>query len=117
MRIILVALLVSWATLPSSTALAFDEGEPAPPLLIERWVLGEPVRDVGKASDHIYIVAFWATWAQPSVESLFGLSRLQKDLGDAGLRIIAVSAEPADAVQNLIRNSPEFDTLNIRTPV
>lgn len=114
MRLTLLALVVIRAALLNSTALAFDEGEPAPPLSIERWLLGEPVHDIGQAGEHIYIVAFWATWAQPSVESLFGLSRLQRDLGDAGVRIIAVSAEPADEVQKFIRTHPKIGTLNIR---
>ena len=96
---------------------AFDEGDPAPPLSIERWVLGEPVRHVGKPGDNIYVIAFWATWAKPATESLFTLSEIQKEFSRSNVVVIAVSAEPAKQVEELVQTHPERKKLRIRIAV
>ena len=111
-----VTLLLLTATV-CSTALAADEGDPAPPLAIKRWVFGDPVRVVGQASDHIYVIAFWATWAKPSTESLLTLAGMQRELKDAGVRVIAISDEPVERVETFVKNYPEFSMLNLRIAV
>ena len=90
---VIAAVLILISTV-CSTALAADEGEPAPPLAIKRWVLGEPVRVVGQASDNIYVIAFWATWAKPSTESLLTLAGIQRKFKESNVQVIAISDEP-----------------------
>ncbi len=96
---------------------ALDEGEPAPPLAIKRWVLGEPVRVVGQASDNIDVIAFWATWAKPSTESLLTLAGIQREFKESNVRIIAISDEPVERVETFVKNYPEFTKLNLRIAV
>ncbi len=112
----IVAVLVFTLTV-CSTALTADEGEPAPALAIKRWVLGDPVRVVGQAGEHIYVIAFWATWAKPSTESLLTLAAIQRDYKDANVRVIAISDEPVERVEAFVKNYPEFSKLNLRIAV
>lgn len=101
----------------TAPVLAADEGEPAPPLAIKRWVLGDAVRVVGQTSEHIYVIAFWATWAKPSTESLLTLAGIQRDFRDANVRVIAISDEPVERVEAFAKNYPEFSKLNLRIAV
>jgi len=110
-----ISLLVS--TVMSAPVLAADEGAPAPPLAIKRWVLGDPVRVVGQAGEHIYVIAFWATWAKPSTESLLALAGMQRDFKDANVQVIAISDEPVERVEAFVKNYPEFTRLNLRIAV
>ncbi len=96
---------------------AIDEGDPAPPLSIERWVLGEPVLGVGKPGGNIYVIAFWATWAKPATKSLFTLSELQKEFGGSNVVVIAIAAESAKKVAEFVKAHPQRDKLNIRIAV
>ncbi len=105
------------ATVMTVPVLAADEGEPAPPLAIKRWVLGDPVRVVGQAGDNIYVIAFWATWAKPSTESLLTLAGIQRDFKDARVQVIAITDEPVERVEAFVRNYPEFSKLNLRIAV
>ena len=110
-----LSLLVS--TVMPAPVLAADEGEPAPPLAIKRWVLGDAVRVVGQASDNIYVVAFWATWAKPSTESLLTLAGIQRKFKESNVRVIAISDEPVDHVEAFVKNYPEFSKLDLRIAV
>ncbi len=109
-----IASALCLATLLCSTVLALNEGDPAPALSIERWVLGEPQENVGKPGEKIYVLGFWATWAKPATESLFILSQLQKDFGKSNVEVIAISAESAKAIEKFLRTHPKRDKLNIR---
>lgn len=102
------------ATLFCSTAHAQDQGEPAPALSIERWVLGEPQENVGQPGEKIYVLGFWATWSKPATESLLILSQLQEDFAKSNVEVIAISAESAKAIDEFLRAYPQRDKLNIR---
>ena len=115
-RTFLTAALAAMMTI-NAPLLAADEREPAPPLAIKRWVLGEPVRVVGQASDNIYVIAFWATWAKPSTESLLTLAGIQREFKEANVRIIAISDESVERVEAFVKNFPEFSSLNLRIAV
>ncbi len=110
-----LSLLVS--TVTTAPVLVADEGEPAPPLAIKRWVLGDPVRVVGQASDNIFVIAFWATWAKPSTESLLTLAGIQREFKESNVRIIAISDEPVERIEAFVKNYPEFSKLNLRIAV
>ncbi len=115
-RIFLTAALAAMMTI-NAPLLAADEREPAPPLAIKRWVLGEPVRVVGQASDNIYVIAFWATWAKPSTESLLTLAGIQREFKESNVRVIAISDESLEQVEAFVKNYPEFSKLNLRIAV
>ncbi|MCH8053700.1 MAG: redoxin domain-containing protein [Planctomycetes bacterium] len=117
MKLGMIGLSLLVSTVMPAPVLAADEGEPAPPLAIKRWVLGEPVRVVGQASDNIYVVAFWATWAKPSTESLLTLAGIQRKFKESNIRVIAISDEPVERVEAFVKNYPEFSKLNLRIAV
>jgi thiol-disulfide isomerase/thioredoxin len=83
-------------------------GDKAPPLEIEKWVKGEPVRSFEPG--HVYLIDFWATWCGPCVRSFPHLTELQKEYGDK-LTVIAVTAEDQrntlDAVEKMVESKSD----------
>ena len=71
-------------------------GDPAPPLRVERWVKGAPVK-IGPGTN-IYVVEFWATWCPPCRKSIPHLTELQKEYGPKGVTIIGISSEKVEEV-------------------
>lgn len=67
--------------------------------------IGQPVADVAfvdlegnsvRLSDYrgeVVLLNFWATWCPPCVDEMPSLQKLQKALGDKGLRVLAVSVD------------------------
>ncbi len=68
-----------------------DEPAPAP----AQTVIDADGRAVGVADfrDRVLLINFWATWCAPCVREMPSLDRLQAKLGDAGLTVMAVSAD------------------------
>lgn len=65
-------------------------GAPAAPPLELRGLDGHTV-SLAALRGRVVVVSFWATWCPPCVEELPSLARLQKQLGGAGLTVLAVN--------------------------
>src|SRR5688572_25386226 len=63
-------------------------GDPAPPLYIESWVKGEPVKELEKGK--VYVMEFWATWCGPCIAAFPHVTELQKKYADKGVTVIGV---------------------------
>jgi thiol-disulfide isomerase/thioredoxin len=64
-------------------------GDPAPELKVMTWVKGEPVKGYEKGK--IYVVELWATWCKPCLDSIPGLTELQRSFKERGVRVVGVS--------------------------
>lgn len=64
-------------------------GDPAPPLLVDHWVKGEPIRAF--APGRIYVVDFWATWCASCIAGFPELAELQRDFAERGVAVIAAT--------------------------
>ncbi|MCE9618688.1 MAG: redoxin family protein [Planctomycetes bacterium] len=63
-------------------------GSKAPPLAVDAWVKGEPVKELQTGTP--YVVEFWATWCGPCIASIPHLTQMQKD--NPSVQFIAVAA-------------------------
>ncbi len=79
-------------------------GDPAPPLVIDTWVQGQPVTAFEQG--RVYVVEFWATWCPPCRASMPHLSELQEKYADA-LTAIGVTDEDLDTVKSFLAKPSE----------
>jgi thiol-disulfide isomerase/thioredoxin len=75
-------------------------GDPAPPLRVERWVKGNPIRIA--PGTNIFVVEFWATWCPPCRKSIPHLTELQQKYGPKGVAIIGISSEKVEEVSPFV---------------
>jgi thiol-disulfide isomerase/thioredoxin len=66
--------------------------------------------DLGAFEGEVVVLNFWATWCAPCVEELPTLDRLQAQLGDSGVEVVAVAMDRGgiDTVRSF------YDRLGIR---
>ncbi|MEX0907152.1 MAG: TlpA disulfide reductase family protein [Gemmatimonadota bacterium] len=89
----LLLLGLIWANRARFTPL--DAGSPAPDYTA-RTLDGEPASISSFAGD-VVLLNIWATWCAPCVREMPALQRLHEELGDAGLRVVAVSVDAGGA--------------------
>ena len=89
----------------SSAAELLTIGSDAPALDVEHWVHKNqdklpPVTkfEAGK----VYVVEFWATWCGPCLASMPHLAELQTKMADKGVRIISISDEDLETVEEFL---------------
>lgn len=80
-------------------------GSTAPALDVEYWIH----KDQGKfppvtkfEAGKVYVVEFWATWCGPCVASMPHLAELQAKLADKGVRLISISDEDLETVEEFL---------------
>ena len=86
LTILTAALLCAPLTAPDT----LKPGDAAPPLQVETWVKGEPVKAFEKGK--VYVVEFWATWCGPCIAGMPHLSQVQSEFKDKGVTIIGVTS-------------------------
>lgn len=89
----------------SSAADLLTIGSDAPALDVEHWLHKNqdklpPVTkfEAGK----VYVVEFWATWCGPCLASMPHLAELQTKMADKGVRIISISDEDLETVEEFL---------------
>lgn len=74
----LVLLLLTGATISTTAQREYSPtihiGDPAPPLRVNEWIKGAPVKQFEKG--HVYVLEFWATWCVPCKAAMPHLSAL-----------------------------------------
>ncbi|HEX5219834.1 MAG TPA: TlpA disulfide reductase family protein [Verrucomicrobiae bacterium] len=98
LKVFVVQFLLGLLFISASSAASI--GDPAPPVFVERWVKGAPVR-VG-AGTNIFVVEFWATWCGPCKQSIPHLTELQKKYADKGVIFVGFSDEKVETVQPFV---------------
>jgi len=82
----------------------FGPGSLAPPIVIAKWVKGEPVESF--SSGKVYVVEFWATWCGPCLRSMPHMASLQKEYGDK-VTFIGVSDEDEQTVESFMKRESQ----------
>lgn len=90
-------------------------GEPAPELMVAKWLKGEPVKrfEAGK----IYVVEFWATWCNPCIAGMPHLSDLadkyRKEITVIGVSIMEKGENTLSKVDKFVLNSGDKMRYNV----
>lgn len=93
----IAAMLVIAATAATTARAQDDEGQgatlkvgdPAPPLVVDKWVKGEPVKEL--ETGKVYVLEFWATWCGPCIQAIPHVTELQKKYEDKGLVVVGMN--------------------------
>ena len=97
----------------ASKSVRLDIGSKAPAISIEHYIQDgngrfDPVTKF--EDDKIYVIEFWATWCGPCISSMPEIADLQSRYRDKGLRIISITDETVDEVNQLLqRKHPAVD--------
>jgi thiol-disulfide isomerase/thioredoxin len=86
-------------TPPAQAEITLGIGDPAPPLAISRWVMGEPLD--GLQPGQVHVVEFWATWCGPCLAGMPHISQLQTEWGDK-VHFVGVTREEDEVVDKFL---------------
>jgi len=79
-------------------------GDPAPPLQVQEWLKGTPVRTLERG--HIYVLEFWATWCGPCIKAMPHLSALAREYKDKvtiiGVDILEKKSTPLSKIKAFV---------------
>jgi thiol-disulfide isomerase/thioredoxin len=91
-RLVAVAVVGLFATrslAQQKAPVTLKVGDPAPPLVADKWVKGKPVQKLEKGK--VYVLEFWATWCGPCIAAIPHVTELQKKYADQGLTVIGMN--------------------------
>jgi len=97
----LIHTLIALSFTGAVAAADLDVGSPAPPLNIEKWIVGEPVVLADGKDKSIYVVEFWATWCGPCIRTIPHMTKLAKTFEKQGVKIIGVSIDGENTRSNV----------------
>src|SRR4051812_24307595 len=83
---------VVFAAEPAGVALKV--GDPAPKLQLDKWLKGEPIKELEKGK--VYVIECWATWCGPCIASMPHVTRLQAKYKDKGVVVIGINVWERD---------------------
>ena len=86
---VLVLGLLSLPAFAQEQKASLKVGDPAPKLQVDKWVKGEPVKQLEKGK--VYVLECWATWCGPCVQAIPHVTELQKKYKDKGLVVIGMN--------------------------
>ncbi len=65
-------------------------GQPAPEISVKEWISGEPAT-LATLHGQVVLLEFWATWCKPCEQMFDKLKRLDREYGQRGLQVIALT--------------------------
>jgi thiol-disulfide isomerase/thioredoxin len=74
------------ADAPAKPEITLKVGDPAPPLTVETWLQGEPVKQFEPGK--VYVVEFWQTWCGPCVVAMPHLADLAEEYRPKGVTVV-----------------------------
>jgi peroxiredoxin len=83
-------------------SVAAELGFAAPPLAIAQWVKGEKVVLSEGKGKNVFVLVFWEANCSHCRDNFQRLSELQATFKNKGLIVIAISADPADTVKQVV---------------
>ena len=81
-------MITTLITLVLAAPATLTVGSKAPPLAVDAWVKGEPVKELQAGT--AYVVEFWATWCGPCIKGIPHLTAMQKEF--PAVQFISVAA-------------------------
>ena len=95
-----LSLLILLAGLAPRIGLAGLIGEPAPPLVVQAWLKGQPVEI--KPGTNMYVVEIWSTTSRASALCVTNLNRLQARYKTNGVVVVAICDEPVEKIKGFV---------------
>ena len=96
---VLFLTLLSLAWINRARFAPLDTGAPAPVFAYP--TLGGDTIALRDLRGEVVLLNIWATWCPPCVREMPSMQRLYQELGDQGLRIIAVSVDAPGALRDV----------------
>jgi peroxiredoxin len=78
-------------------------GDPAQPLLVKKWIQGQPVEV--EPGTNIYVVEVWRTTSSTCRASITNLNDIQRRFKTNGVIVVGISDEPAEKIAEFIQQS------------
>src|SRR5262245_8248905 len=96
--VLVVAVLLAVGTGEAVAADPLTIGSPAPPLKVDTWVKGDPIRGIEKGK--VYVIEFWGTTCGPCIKCMPHLSDLQRQ--HQAVIFACLSGEPEQTIRDFV---------------
>ena len=90
------------AGLAANISLGGQIGEPAPPLTVKEWIVGQPVAVT--PGTNIYVVEIWNTSSSASTNAIINLDYIQERFKTNGVVVVGISDEPAEKIVEFVQH-------------